>query len=99
MVDALSHEQLEPSPFDEPELALLAYTDALTRDPSSVSAADIEKLRAAGWDDRAIHDACTIIAYWETSKVVKQVERTRCARVELAPTAADEGRVCLTNRA
>ena len=64
MVDALSHEQLEPGPFDEPELALIVYADALTRDPSSVSAADIEKLRAAGWDDRAIHDACTIIAYY-----------------------------------
>ncbi len=64
MVDALSHEQLEPSPFDEPELALLAYADALTRDPSSVSTADIEKLRTAGWDARAIHDACTIIAYY-----------------------------------
>ena len=60
----MSHKQLRPGPFDEPELALLTYADALTRDPSSVSAADIEKLRAAGWGDRAIHDACTIIAYY-----------------------------------
>ena len=60
----MSREQLEPGSFDEPELALLAYADALTRDPSSVSTADIEKLRTAGWDDRAIHDACTVIAYY-----------------------------------
>ena len=60
----MSREQLEPGSFDEPELALLAYADALTRDPSSVSKADIEKLRTAGWDDRAIHDACTVIAYY-----------------------------------
>ena len=32
--------------------------------PERVSAADIAALRAVGLDDRAIHDACAIVAYF-----------------------------------
>lgn len=46
------------------EAALLAYADHLTLTPSTVSAADIGRLREAGLDDRAIHDACAIVAYF-----------------------------------
>jgi alkylhydroperoxidase family enzyme len=46
------------------ERALLAYADVLTLTPQAVTASLIEDLRAAGYDDRAIHDACAIIGYF-----------------------------------
>ena len=46
------------------DLAMLDYAVKLTRTPSAIDAADIERLRAAGFDDRAIHDACAIAAYY-----------------------------------
>lgn len=46
------------------EQALLRYADRVTLAPSTVTAADIAPLRAAGLDDRAIHDACAIVAYF-----------------------------------
>lgn len=64
MIDALSGEQLERGPLDERDHALLRYADKLTLEPASIRAADIEGLRATGLDDRAIHDACAIVAYY-----------------------------------
>lgn len=46
------------------EAALLAYADVLTLTPGAVRAADVDALRTAGLDDRAIHDACAIVAYF-----------------------------------
>lgn len=43
---------------------LIAYADKLTRTPGAMNAADAARLRAAGLDDRAIHDACAIVAYF-----------------------------------
>lgn len=50
--------------LDSPTRALLAYTEKLTREPRSCGATDIERLREAGWSDRAIHDAAQICAYF-----------------------------------
>jgi alkylhydroperoxidase family enzyme len=36
----------------------------LTREPAAVGGADIDGLRACGWDDAAIHDAIQVIAYF-----------------------------------
>ena len=44
--------------------SLLAYADKLTLTPAAVGAADVDALRAIGLDDRAIHDACAIVAYF-----------------------------------
>ena len=44
--------------------ALLDYAMKLTRAPESMVAADVAALRAAGFDDRAIHDACAVTAYF-----------------------------------
>lgn len=57
------------SPISAPNLrdseqALLAYADVLTMAPKAVSASHIGALRSAGYDDRAIHDACAIIGYF-----------------------------------
>lgn len=60
---------LQASPITAPglsaaESALLTYADALTLAPHTVNRAHVAALRAAGYDDRAIHDACAIVAYF-----------------------------------
>lgn len=46
------------------ERALLRYADKLTLAPSTIVRNDIDALRTVGLDDRAIHDACAIVAYF-----------------------------------
>ncbi len=49
----------------EPKVrALCDYAVRLTRTPAAVGAADVQALREHGWDDRAIHDAIQVIAYF-----------------------------------
>ena len=43
---------------------MLAYAVKLTRTPGSLEAADVGRLRDAGFDDRAIHDICAVAAYY-----------------------------------
>ena len=43
---------------------LLAWAEALARDPSRASEADIVQLRGAGLDDRAILDAILTVGYF-----------------------------------
>lgn len=43
---------------------MLAYADVLTVTPHAVTRSHIERLRAAGYEDRAIHDACAIVGYF-----------------------------------
>jgi uncharacterized peroxidase-related enzyme len=50
--------------LDEIDTALCLYAEKLTLTPSAMTEADIEKLRAVGLDDRAIHDATQVIAYF-----------------------------------
>ncbi len=42
----------------------MAYADRVTLAPRSVTRAEVDALRAAGLDDRGIHDACAIVAYF-----------------------------------
>ena len=44
--------------------ALVCYALKLTLSPSIVDRGDIEALRRAGLSDRAIHDACQVVAYF-----------------------------------
>ncbi len=60
---------LQTTPVSAPHLspredALVAYADVLTLTPERVTGADIAALRGVGLDDRAIHDACAIVAYF-----------------------------------
>jgi alkylhydroperoxidase family enzyme len=49
----------------EPALReLLDYCVAVTRDPRLGSAAGVERLRAAGWSDEAIHDALQVTGFF-----------------------------------
>lgn len=43
---------------------MLDYATKLTVAPATIAQADVERLRAEGFDDRAIHDICTITAYF-----------------------------------
>jgi len=43
---------------------MLDYTVKLTRTPSAMTIDDIDLLRTAGFEDRAVHDICTIAAYF-----------------------------------
>jgi uncharacterized peroxidase-related enzyme len=61
---ALADAPLEKLPLNAADLALLRYAERLTRDPGSIRDTDVAPLRAAGFDDRAIHDACSIVAYF-----------------------------------
>ena len=61
--------ELEPGAWTPAELApadraMLDYASKLTRVPSEMTSADVQRLRQAGFDDRAIHDICAITAYF-----------------------------------
>lgn len=43
---------------------MLDYAVKLTRTPRSIDATDVDALRAASFDDRAIHDICCIASYF-----------------------------------
>lgn len=58
---ARNHREAELTPA---ERAMLEYALKLTREPGAMGQEDVEALRAAGLDDRAIHDACAIAAYF-----------------------------------
>ena len=42
----------------------MAYAEKLTRTPGAMALPDTDDLRAAGFDDHAIHDVCAIVAYF-----------------------------------
>ena len=48
----------------EPDRLLCELGEKLARDSLGIDDADIARLRAAGFDDRAIHDAVQVIAYF-----------------------------------
>jgi len=52
------------APLPPVDRALCEYAEKLSRTPSAAGRADVEALRAAGLDDRAIHDAVQVIAYF-----------------------------------
>ena len=47
--------------------ALHSYAQKLTEAPAAMEDADIEALRAAGWDERAIYEATALIAFFNFS--------------------------------
>jgi uncharacterized peroxidase-related enzyme len=56
--------RIETGPFEEREQRALRYAEALTRDPSSVTEAMVEGLRAAGFEDGEILEINQIAAYF-----------------------------------
>lgn len=43
---------------------MLDYAVKLTRDPGGMDAGDVDRLRDAGFDDRAILDICQVVSYY-----------------------------------
>ena len=52
------------APVGDKEQALYRFADKLTRHPGDISRADVDALRAAGWDDNAIVESVVTIAYF-----------------------------------
>jgi uncharacterized peroxidase-related enzyme len=50
--------------LDRATKSLLAYAEKLTKDPAGCGGEDVAILEQNGWDDRAIHDAAQIVAYF-----------------------------------
>lgn len=50
--------------LDHADRMLLAYVEKLTLAPATVVQEDIEALRQEGFDDRMIHDAAAVTAYF-----------------------------------
>ncbi len=61
---ALESGKIDSAPFEDKETRALGYAEALTRDPSSVTEATIEGLRAAGYDDGEILEINQVTAYF-----------------------------------
>lgn len=52
------------APLADADRALCAFAVKLTRHQHDVTPADLDELRRQGFDDRAIHDAVQVIAYF-----------------------------------
>lgn len=52
------------APLSDADMALCEFAAKLTLDQHSMSPADLDELRAQGFDDRAIHDAAQVIGYF-----------------------------------
>ncbi len=52
------------APLSEPDRALCAYAEKLTLTPAEMREADVEALRATGFDDVSIHDAIQVASYF-----------------------------------
>jgi len=50
----------ETAPVDAPFRALLVYLRKLTLQPHTLTQADADAVYAAGWDERALHDAVAV---------------------------------------
>jgi uncharacterized peroxidase-related enzyme len=52
------------APLSEIDRVLCEYACRLTHHPAEMSPGDLDMLRAQGLDDRAVHDATQVIAYF-----------------------------------
>ncbi|MBI4769320.1 MAG: hypothetical protein HY784_02625 [Chloroflexi bacterium] len=52
------------APLSPPDRALCAFAAKLTHQQHDMTPADLDALRAHGFDDRALHDATQIIGYF-----------------------------------
>ena len=50
------------APIGEAEKALFAFIDKMNRESTSIGAADVDAVKAAGWTEEALYDAITVCA-------------------------------------
>ena len=73
--------------LDPVDAALAAYAEKLTRTPSAMTEADVEGLRAVGFDDVSIHDLIQVTSYFNyINRIADGVD------VELEPEMAPRPR-------
>jgi alkylhydroperoxidase family enzyme len=53
--------------------ALLEYAQSLTEAPAMVGDSEIEKLHAAGWDERGVYEATVLISFFNMSGRIEAV--------------------------
>ncbi len=63
MVDRIA-DNWRDAGLDEGTVALLEFAEKLTREPAAVDAADIDRLREVGFDDKGISSAVQVVAYF-----------------------------------
>ncbi len=63
-MEALSGPAPLSAPLEAADRALLEFAIQLTREPWTIDEEAVGKLREHGFDDRAIHDACQVVAYF-----------------------------------
>ena len=62
-VDAIAADW-RAAPLSPADRALCEYAAKLTHHQHEVDPADLDELRAQGFDDRAIHDAAQVVSYF-----------------------------------
>lgn len=50
------------APISEREMALFAFLEKMNRESNRLTLADVERVKAAGWDEEALYDAITVCA-------------------------------------
>ena len=53
------------APIPEKERALFAFIAKVVQDSTSITHADLDRARAAGWTDAALYDAITVCALFQ----------------------------------
>jgi uncharacterized peroxidase-related enzyme len=64
LVAAIKADYRKATGIDPATRALLDFAARMTREPTSLAAADLERLRALGYDDRSILDAAHITGFF-----------------------------------
>ena len=64
LVEILSGQDPLSADISPADRTLLSYAIKLTTSPAEVRQTDISALRQAGFGERAIHDACVVVAYF-----------------------------------
>ncbi|HEY8862760.1 MAG TPA: peroxidase-related enzyme [Candidatus Dormibacteraeota bacterium] len=73
-------------PMDAQTLALLTYARRLTGWPDRITDQDIESLKGAGWDERAIYEATALIALFN---FIGRIEAASGLPMDEIPASAD----------
>jgi uncharacterized peroxidase-related enzyme len=79
------------APLEPSDKAMLDYAAKLTHAPGVVAETDVSRLRASGFDDRAIHDICLVAAYFAfATRIAEGLGVDLEQRFEAAPPEAEE---------
>lgn len=92
MADALM-EDYRTAPVEPKMKELLAFAEKMARDASQISPQDIERLRLAGFSDRAILDAAHVTGFFSYMNRVVQalgVDGTRSVQPAAAQARSHE---------